>query len=94
LTYLPLEFLRDKFSDLTFKNLNTQAVLWLPRKTLFQESSALAPFRTGAMEDGRKLSVILLTFVFMGVAFANQATTSSDKESAPLPKNLGGRVIT
>ena len=34
-----------------------------------------------------KLSVILLTFVFVGVAFASQATTSSDqKESASATK--------
>jgi Domain of unknown function (DUF5666) len=39
------------------------------------------------MEGGMKLSVILLTIVFVGVAFASQATTSSDqKESASATK--------
>jgi len=39
------------------------------------------------MEDVMKLSVILLTFVFVGVAFAGQATPASnseqDKKAAP-----------
>src|SRR5438034_7824551 len=35
-----------------------------------------------AMEDAMKLSVILLTLAFMGVAFAGQTTPASDKKEA------------
>jgi len=34
------------------------------------------------MEDAMKLSVILLTLAFMGVAFAGQTTPASDKKEA------------
>lgn len=39
-----------------------------------------APPGALAVEDVTKLSVILLTFVFVGVAFAGQATPASNSE--------------
>jgi len=56
-----------------------------------------APPGALAMEDVMKLSVILLTFLFVGVAFAGKATPASnseqDKKAAPADaKRLDGRA--
>jgi hypothetical protein len=66
-------------SKLLFTLSNAGAILWLPRKAPFQKSTA-ALSGAYAMEDAMKLSVIVLTFVFMGVAFAGQTTPSGDKK--------------
>src|SRR5437016_6725179 len=55
-------------------------MLWLLKKLPSQESPALSG--AYAMEDAMKLSVILLTLAFMGVAFAGQTTPASDKKEA------------